>query len=53
LRLQVAAAHQQTLQNAREFGHLRVGASPISTARICAELWAQIKDEEWFAGFNH
>ena len=22
-------------------------ASPISTARLCAELWAQIKDEDW------
>ena len=22
-------------------------ASPVSTARLCAELWAQIKDEDW------
>jgi acetolactate synthase-1/2/3 large subunit len=22
-------------------------ASPISTARMCAEIWAQIKDEDW------
>jgi len=25
-------------------------ASPISTARLCAEVWAQIKNEEWTLG---
>ncbi|HXC46865.1 MAG TPA: thiamine pyrophosphate-binding protein [Candidatus Sulfotelmatobacter sp.] len=43
----LAAAHQQTLQNARESGTYAWDASPISTARMCAELWAQIKEEDW------
>ncbi|HWY05223.1 MAG TPA: thiamine pyrophosphate-binding protein [Candidatus Acidoferrales bacterium] len=43
----LAAAHQQTLQNAREAATYAWDASPISTARLCAELWAQIKDEDW------
>jgi len=43
----LAAAHQQTLQNARESATYAWDASPISTARMCAELWAQIKDEDW------
>jgi acetolactate synthase-1/2/3 large subunit len=43
----LAAAHQQTLQNAREAATYAWDASPISTARLCAELWAEIKDEDW------
>src|ERR1700722_19257273 len=43
----LAAAHQQTLQNAREAATYAWDASPISTARLCAELWAQIKAEDW------
>jgi len=43
----LAAAHQQTLQNSREAATYAWDASPISTARMCAELWAQIKDEDW------
>jgi acetolactate synthase-1/2/3 large subunit len=43
----LAAAHQQTLQNAREAATYAWDATPISTARLCAELWAQIKDEDW------
>ena len=43
----LAAAHQQTLQNAREAAAYAWDASPISTARLCAELWAQIKAEDW------
>jgi thiamine pyrophosphate-dependent acetolactate synthase large subunit-like protein len=43
----LAAAHQQTLQNAREAATYAWDASPISTARLCTELWAQIKDEDW------
>jgi acetolactate synthase I/II/III large subunit len=46
-RTRLAAAHQQTLQNAREAATYAWDASPISTARMCAELWAQIKDEDW------
>ena len=36
-------AYQQSLQRAT-FGW---DSSPISTARICAELWAQIKYKDW------
>jgi len=43
----LAAAHQQTLLNAREAATYAWDASPISTARLCTELWAQIKDEDW------
>jgi len=43
----LAAAHQETLQNARESATYAWDASPISTARMCAELWAKIKDEDW------
>jgi thiamine pyrophosphate-dependent acetolactate synthase large subunit-like protein len=43
----LAAAHRQTLQNAREAATYAWDASPISTARMCMELWAQIKDEDW------
>src|SRR5258706_16471761 len=43
----LAAAHQQTLQNARESAAYARDGSSISTARLCAELWAQIKDENW------
>jgi acetolactate synthase I/II/III large subunit len=43
----LAVGHQQTLQNAREAATYAWDASPISTARMCAELWAQIKDEDW------
>ena len=43
----LAAAHQQTLQNAIDSATYAWDASPISTARFCAELWAQIKNEDW------
>src|ERR1700757_1185144 len=45
--VRLATAHAQTLQNAREAAAYAWDASPISTARMCAELWAQIKDEDW------
>ena len=43
----LATTHQQTLQHAREAATYAWDASPISTARMCMELWAQIKDEDW------
>lgn len=43
----LAAARQQTLQKARDAATYAWDASPISTARLCAELWAQIKGEDW------
>jgi acetolactate synthase-1/2/3 large subunit len=43
----LASAHQQALERARADATYAWDASPISTARVCAELWAQIKDEDW------
>jgi acetolactate synthase-1/2/3 large subunit len=46
-RAKLAEAHQQTLQHARDSATYAWDASPVSTARLCSELWAQIKDEDW------
>jgi acetolactate synthase-1/2/3 large subunit len=43
----LAAARQQALQADREAATYAWDASPVSTARLCAEIWAQIKDEDW------
>jgi acetolactate synthase-1/2/3 large subunit len=43
----LATAHQQTRQNNREAATYAWDASPVSTARLCAELWGQIKNEDW------
>ena len=43
----LAAAHQKALDEARTDALYAWDASPISTARVCAELWSQIKDEDW------
>jgi acetolactate synthase-1/2/3 large subunit len=43
----LAAAHDHALEQARTDETYAWDASPISTARVCAELWAQIKDEDW------
>lgn len=43
----LAGAHQQGLERARDAATYAWDASPISTARLSAELWAQIKDEDW------
>jgi acetolactate synthase I/II/III large subunit len=43
----LAAAHQQALDQDREAACYGWDASPISTARLSAELWAQIEDEDW------
>ena len=44
---QLAKVHQQTLARDREAAAVAWDASPISTARLCAELWNQIKDRDW------
>jgi acetolactate synthase I/II/III large subunit len=44
---QLAKAHQQSLERAREAAAVGWDASPISTARLCAEIWNQIKDHDW------
>jgi acetolactate synthase-1/2/3 large subunit len=43
----LAAAHQTALQQSRTDASYGWDASPISTARLCAELWAQIRSEDW------
>ncbi len=43
----LAEARQQALQADREAATFAWDASPVSTARLCAEVWAQIKDEDW------
>ena len=43
----LAAANQAALEQARTDAMYAWDASPISTGRVCAELWAQIKDEDW------
>jgi acetolactate synthase I/II/III large subunit len=43
----LTAAHQQALEQARNDASYAWDASPISTGRLCAELWNQIKSEDW------
>jgi len=43
----LAAAHRTALEQARVDAAYGWEASPISTARLCAELWAAIKNEDW------
>jgi acetolactate synthase I/II/III large subunit len=43
----LAAAHQQALERARTEATYAWDESPVSTARLSAELWAQIKDKDW------
>jgi acetolactate synthase-1/2/3 large subunit len=43
----LAAAHQKALDAARVEASYAWDASPVSTARMAAELWAQIKDKDW------
>lgn len=44
---QLAAAHQRTLAENRDLAANGWDASPISTARLSAELWNQIRHEDW------
>jgi acetolactate synthase I/II/III large subunit len=43
----VAELNQQARERNRELAAIAWDASPISTARLCAELWAQIKNEDF------
>jgi thiamine pyrophosphate-dependent acetolactate synthase large subunit-like protein len=43
----LAEAHATALEHARAEAAHAWTASPISTARLTAELWAQIKTEDW------
>ena len=44
---QLAADRQELLDQARTAATYGWDASPVSTARLSAELWAQIKDKDW------
>jgi thiamine pyrophosphate-dependent acetolactate synthase large subunit-like protein len=43
----LAEAHAADLQRARTDATYGWDESPITTARLCTEVWAQIKDEDW------
>jgi thiamine pyrophosphate-dependent acetolactate synthase large subunit-like protein len=43
----VAEANQRDRERDRETAAVAWDASPISTARLSAELWAQIKNQDW------
>jgi len=43
----LAAAHEAAKEQGRKDAAYGWDASPISTARLSAELWAQIKNEDW------
>ena len=46
-RAKLAAAHAAALDDAREAAAQGWDSTPISTARLCAEVWAQVKDADW------
>jgi thiamine pyrophosphate-dependent acetolactate synthase large subunit-like protein len=43
----LAEAREAIAANARSAAAYAWDASPVSTARLCAEIWQQIKDEDW------
>jgi acetolactate synthase I/II/III large subunit len=43
----LSAAHDAAVEQSRKEAAYGWDASPISTARLSAELWAQIKNEDW------
>jgi acetolactate synthase-1/2/3 large subunit len=43
----LAEAHQATREQAKSDATIGWDASPITTGRMCAEVYAQIKDEDW------
>ena len=43
----LAASHRQAWEQAHTDAAYAWDASPVSTARLCAELWDQIKNEDW------
>jgi acetolactate synthase-1/2/3 large subunit len=43
----LASAHQTSLEQSRVDATYGWDASPISTARLFTEVWAQIKNEDW------
>jgi acetolactate synthase I/II/III large subunit len=45
--VRLKAAHMQALERSRDAAAFAWDASPISTARMCMELWGQIQNEDW------
>jgi acetolactate synthase I/II/III large subunit len=45
--VKLAATHQRAVERARTDATYAWDASPISTARLSAEVWAQIKTKDW------
>lgn len=43
----VAEANERARKQHRELAAVAWDASPISTARLAAEIWAQVKNEDW------
>jgi acetolactate synthase-1/2/3 large subunit len=43
----LAQAHRAAVEQARTQATIGWDASPITTARLCAELWACIRDKDW------
>jgi acetolactate synthase I/II/III large subunit len=43
----LARDHQQALEQSREAAAVSWDAQPITTARMCAEVYEQIRDEDW------
>jgi len=43
----LAEAHQDTLERAREAAAVGWDSRPITTARLCMELYDNIRDEDW------
>lgn len=44
---EMAAARLRSLEQARTAAAVAWDASPISTARMTSEIWAQVKNEDW------
>jgi acetolactate synthase I/II/III large subunit len=42
-----AAQHEDALRRARDEAAYGWDASPITTARLCAEIWGAIRNEDW------
>jgi len=43
----LASQHEGALRRARDEAAFGWDASPITTARLCAEIWGAIKNEDW------
>jgi thiamine pyrophosphate-dependent acetolactate synthase large subunit-like protein len=43
----LATQHDEALRRARDEAAYGWDASPITTARLCAEIWGAIKNEDW------